>query len=85
MQIALDAMGGDYAPGPIVAGAVEAVAADPDLRVVLVRPEIPRARIGKAQLGRTAWLAPTKGGADAEDFRLRTIVGWRLDQPRGAA
>ncbi len=36
MQIALDAMGGDYAPGPIVAGAVEAVADDPNLRVLLV-------------------------------------------------
>jgi len=36
MQIALDAMGGDHAPGPIVAGAVQAVAADPQLRVVLV-------------------------------------------------
>jgi glycerol-3-phosphate acyltransferase PlsX len=36
MQIALDAMGGDFAPGPIVAGAVQAVAADPGLRVVLV-------------------------------------------------
>ncbi len=36
MQIALDAMGGDHAPGPIVAGAVQAVAADPDLRVILV-------------------------------------------------
>jgi glycerol-3-phosphate acyltransferase PlsX len=36
MQIALDAMGGDHAPGPIVAGAVQAVAADPDLRVTLV-------------------------------------------------
>jgi glycerol-3-phosphate acyltransferase PlsX len=36
MQIALDAMGGDHAPGPIVAGAVQAVAADPDLHVVLV-------------------------------------------------
>ncbi len=36
MQIALDAMGGDHAPGPIVAGAVQAVQADPDLRVVLV-------------------------------------------------
>src|SRR5436305_604792 len=36
MQIALDAMGGDHAPGPIVAGAAQAVAADPDLRVVLV-------------------------------------------------
>jgi phosphate acyltransferase len=36
MQIALDAMGGDSAPGPIVAGAVQAVAVDPDLRVILV-------------------------------------------------
>src|SRR5947209_4748346 len=36
MQIALDAMGGDHAPGPIVAGAVQAVEADPELRVVLV-------------------------------------------------
>src|SRR5437868_762309 len=36
MQIALDAMGGDHAPGPIVAGAVQAVAADPHLRVTLV-------------------------------------------------
>lgn len=36
MQIALDAMGGDFAPGPIVTGAIQAVAADPELRVVLV-------------------------------------------------
>ncbi len=36
MDIGLDAMGGDHAPGPIVAGAVQAVAADPGLRVVLV-------------------------------------------------
>jgi glycerol-3-phosphate acyltransferase PlsX len=36
MRIALDAMGGDYAPGPIVAGAVQAVEADPQLQVVLV-------------------------------------------------
>src|SRR5688572_28599506 len=36
MLIALDAMGGDHAPGPIVAGAVQAVQADPGLRVVLV-------------------------------------------------
>jgi glycerol-3-phosphate acyltransferase PlsX len=36
MQIALDAMGGDHAPGPIVAGAVQAVTADPDLKVILV-------------------------------------------------
>ena len=35
MRVALDAMGGDHAPGPIVAGAVQAVAEDPELRVVL--------------------------------------------------
>jgi glycerol-3-phosphate acyltransferase PlsX len=36
MLIALDAMGGDHAPGPIVAGAVQAAAADPQLSVLLV-------------------------------------------------
>src|SRR5579885_60391 len=36
MRIALDAMGGDHGPGPNVAGAVRAVAAAPDLTVVLV-------------------------------------------------
>lgn len=36
MRIALDAMGGDHAPGPIVAGAVEAVRQIEGLTVVLV-------------------------------------------------
>ena len=36
MRIALDAMGCDYAPGPIVAGAVEAVRDREDLTVLLV-------------------------------------------------
>jgi glycerol-3-phosphate acyltransferase PlsX len=36
MRIALDAMGGDHAPGPIVAGAVQAIAANPDLHITLV-------------------------------------------------
>jgi glycerol-3-phosphate acyltransferase PlsX len=36
MRIALDAMGGDHAPGPIVAGAVHAVSENPDISVVLV-------------------------------------------------
>src|SRR5204862_6852564 len=36
MRIALDAMGGDHAPGPIVAGAVRAVAETPELSVTLV-------------------------------------------------
>jgi glycerol-3-phosphate acyltransferase PlsX len=36
MLIALDAMGGDHAPGTIVAGAVKAVQNNPDMRVLLV-------------------------------------------------
>jgi glycerol-3-phosphate acyltransferase PlsX len=36
MRVALDAMGGDFAPGPIVMGACEAVESQPDLTVVLV-------------------------------------------------
>ena len=36
MRIALDAMGGDHAPGPIVQGAILAVQKDPEMQVVLV-------------------------------------------------
>jgi glycerol-3-phosphate acyltransferase PlsX len=36
MQIALDAMGGDHAPEPIVTGAIQAAQADPELRILLV-------------------------------------------------
>jgi glycerol-3-phosphate acyltransferase PlsX len=36
IKIALDAMGGDHAPGPIVAGALQAVSTDPDVRITLV-------------------------------------------------
>ncbi len=36
MRIALDAMGGDFAPGPIIAGAVDAVRDQPELVTVLV-------------------------------------------------
>jgi glycerol-3-phosphate acyltransferase PlsX len=36
MRIALDAMGGDHAPGPVVAGALQAIATDPEVTVVLV-------------------------------------------------
>jgi glycerol-3-phosphate acyltransferase PlsX len=58
MLIALDAMGGDHAPGPIVAGAVRAVAADPDLQVVLVGD--------RAQL--EPWLANAGGTSGRVDI-----------------
>ena len=36
IKVAVDAMGGDYAPGEMVAGAVEAVNAKPGIQVLLV-------------------------------------------------
>lgn len=50
---------------------------DVDVRLVLARQDVPSARIGMAQLGRMAWLAPPAERGDAEDMRLRTVVGWR--------
>ncbi|MEP2147996.1 MAG: type VI secretion system baseplate subunit TssG [Paracoccaceae bacterium] len=45
-----------------------------DLRLVLVRSEVPQARLGHCQLGRTIWLNhdPNK---DADDMCLKQIVG----------
>src|SRR5262249_31078669 len=53
---ALDAMGGDFAPGPIVIGAVRAVQNDTSLRVVLV--------------GDQAQIEPHLAGTDAVRDRL---------------
>lgn len=56
MRIALDAMGGDYAPAPIVTGAVQAVEADPALEVILVgdrarvEPCLPPAAVASGRL-----------------------------------
>lgn len=36
MRIAIDAMGGDHAPGPIVEGALDALATDPELSLLLI-------------------------------------------------
>ena len=36
MRVALDAMGGDFAPAPNIIGAIEAVSQNPDLEVLLV-------------------------------------------------
>lgn len=49
MRIALDAMGGDHAPGPIVAGAIDAVRDRGDLIVSLVGPqELVEAELAKS-------------------------------------
>ena len=39
MRIALDAMGGDFAPEPNIKGAIDALQAEPALEVVLVGPQ----------------------------------------------
>src|SRR5215510_4231648 len=59
MRLALDAMGGDDAPKAIVAGAVRAVTADPDLCVVLV--------------GDQAQVEPLLAGAGAVKDRLEVF------------
>ena len=41
MRIALDAMGGDFAPAPNIIGAIEAVKQIPDLEVLLVGDRAP--------------------------------------------
>src|SRR5438045_4243577 len=71
MLIALDAMGGDHAPGPIVAGAVQAVHANPDLRVLLVGDQ---AQVAPA-------LAQAGGGNDRIDLFHCTQVVTMDDTP----
>ncbi|MCI0638197.1 MAG: phosphate acyltransferase PlsX [Gemmataceae bacterium] len=66
MRLALDAMGGDHAPGPIVTGAVKAAQSDAELRVVLV--------------GDRALIEPHLAGADSvrdrlEVFHCTQVVG----------
>ncbi|RVC68806.1 type VI secretion system baseplate subunit TssG, partial [Mesorhizobium sp. M2A.F.Ca.ET.046.02.1.1] len=59
-------------------------ALDVDLRIVLARDAVPAPKMGTIQLGRTSWLSrPTEMG-DADDLRLRTIVGWRPDMAEAA-
>lgn len=58
---------------------------DVDLRIVLAREAVPPPRIGAVQLGRTAWLARPAERGDADDMRLRTIVGWRPEMAGVAA
>ncbi|WP_376705358.1 type VI secretion system baseplate subunit TssG [Mesorhizobium sp. ISC25] len=58
---------------------------DVDLRIVLARDAVPPPRIGTVQLARTAWLARPAERGDADDMRLRTLVGWRQEGAEVAA
>ena len=57
---------------------------DVDFRPLLCAAEIPSARLGSVQIGRTAWLTPARA-ADAGDLRLRAIVGLASEGARAAA
>jgi type VI secretion system protein ImpH len=60
-------------------------ALDVDLRIVLARDAVPPPRMGTIQLGRTSWLSRPAEKGDADDLRLRTIVGWRPEMAEAAA
>ena len=60
-------------------------ALDVDLRIVLARDAVPAPKMGTIQLGRTSWLSRPAEKGDADDLRLRTIVGWRPDMAEAAA
>ncbi|MDX8507957.1 type VI secretion system baseplate subunit TssG [Mesorhizobium captivum] len=59
-------------------------ALDVDLRIVLARDAVPPPKIGTVQLGRTSWLARPAEEGDADDLKLRTIVGWRPEMAEAA-
>ena len=58
---------------------------DVDLRLVLAAEEVPAAELGGVRLGRTAWLARPAERGDADDLRLRTIVGLASELTGAAA
>ncbi|TPI41395.1 type VI secretion system baseplate subunit TssG [Mesorhizobium sp. B3-1-6] len=60
-------------------------ALDVDLRIVLAREAVPSPKMGTIQLGRTSWLSRPAEKGDADDLRLRTIVGWRPEMAEAAA
>lgn len=73
MRIALDAMGGDNAPRSTVAGAVQAVAADPSVTVVLVGDEQVIRQHLPASLPRGIEIHHTTEVIEADDEPVRAV------------
>ncbi|MCS7015377.1 MAG: phosphate acyltransferase PlsX [Gemmatales bacterium] len=69
MRIAVDAMGGDHAPAPIVAGAIEALRADQSLRIILVGRE----DVVQQALGQVGSLSP-KESERLEIFHCSQVI-----------
>jgi len=76
IRIALDAMGGDQGPAPLVAGAVAALAAEPDLWLQLVgEPETLRAALQacRAEAGERLQLVPAGGAIPMGDHPAEAV------------
>lgn len=63
MRIAIDAMGGDYAPGEIAAGCLLALRQDPEIQIALV-----------GQKDRVAQALEEKFGAELDEFQPRISI-----------
>lgn len=76
MRIALDAMGGDFAPGPNLEGAITALQQFPDLEILLVgdQPllEAELAKIGHS--GKRLTIVPSEGVAGMEEKPMETLL-----------
>ncbi|MFO1022764.1 MAG: phosphate acyltransferase PlsX [Planctomycetales bacterium] len=69
MRIALDAMGGDYAPDPNIDGALAAVQADPSLEIVLVgdQPRLEALLVERGYSGRNLQVKGADGWIGMEE------------------
>ncbi len=76
MRIALDAMGGDYAPGPNISGAIAAVQEDPELVVKLVgeQAELERLLSESGYSGTQIQVVPSHGVAGMDEKPMESLL-----------
>ena len=76
MRVALDAMGGDHAPGPIINGAVAAVQENPDLQIALVgdRAELERGLNEAGYGGRQIEMVASQGVAGMDEKPTEALL-----------
>ncbi|HBH54158.1 MAG TPA: phosphate acyltransferase PlsX [Planctomycetaceae bacterium] len=76
MRIALDAMGGDFAPGPNVHGAIAAVQENPGLEVLLVgeQAELERLLAETGYSGKQIVVIPSEGVAGMDEKPMEALL-----------
>jgi glycerol-3-phosphate acyltransferase PlsX len=76
MRIALDAMGGDFAPGPNVHGAIAAVQQNPGLVVLLVgdQAELERLLADSGYSGKQILVIPSEGVAGMDEKPMEALL-----------